>query len=196
MIAHEVRNPLMIIKAALRNLRRPGMGERDLREAAGDIDQEVTRLNRIVGDVLDFARPVRLDCAPTDLNALCREAAERRHRRRREPPEWKLSLDPALAPVVTDGERLRTVLVNILTNAREAVQRARAAAGRRGPTSSCAPSALADGRAAIEVRGPRRRHRSGRPAARVRALLHDQAHRARASAWPSPRTSWTRSAAP
>jgi signal transduction histidine kinase len=155
-IAHEVRNPLMIIKATLRALRRPGLSTRDLQEAAGDIDQEVTRLNRIVGDVLDFARPVTLACAPTDLNALCREAAAAAMTGDGA-PAWRLSLDPRLAPVVTDGERLRTVVLNILSNAREAVQ-----TGAGGSPAADAPNgaspdvelrteSLADGRAAIEV---------------------------------------------
>ena len=149
-IAHEVRNPLMIIKATVRNLRKPGLSERDLLEAAGDIDQEVTRLNRIVGDVLDFARPVTLACAPTDLNALCREAAAAAMTGEGA-PEWTLSLDPALAPVVTDGERLRTVLLNILSNAREAVP-SRGSVDGDGPEVELRTERLGDGRAAIEVR--------------------------------------------
>jgi signal transduction histidine kinase len=155
-IAHEVRNPLMIIKATVRTLRKPGLSERDLQEAAGDIDQEVTRLNRIVGDVLDFARPVTLACAPTDLNALCREAAAAAMTGDGA-PAWKLSLDPRLAPVVTDGERLRTVLLNILSNAREAVpSRDAGASGHAVPTNGAADvelrtESLGDGRAAIEV---------------------------------------------
>ena len=74
-IAHEVRNPLMIIKAALHALRQPDVGPTTLREAVADIDGEVVRLNRIVNDVLDFARPIRFELAPTDMNALCRESA-------------------------------------------------------------------------------------------------------------------------
>ena len=155
-IAHEVRNPLMIIKATVRTLRRAGLGARDLQEAAGDIDQEVTRLNRIVGDVLDFARPVTLACAPTDLNALCREAAAAAMTGEGA-PAWRLALDPQLPPVVTDGERLRTVLLNVLSNAREAVQ-----TGAGGPAAPDGPPAgtpdvelrtqsLGGGRAAIEV---------------------------------------------
>ena len=57
-IAHEVRNPLMIIKAALRSLTRPESGEPDRQQAAHDINEEVERLNRVVSDVLDFARPI------------------------------------------------------------------------------------------------------------------------------------------
>jgi signal transduction histidine kinase len=81
-IAHEVRNPLMIIKAALHALRQANVSAATVREAAADIDGEVVRLNRIVNDVLDFARPIRFQLAPADINTLCRESASRR----RSPP--------------------------------------------------------------------------------------------------------------
>ena len=154
-IAHEVRNPLMIIKATLRTLKRPSLGPRDLQEAAGDIDQEVTRLNRIVGDVLDFARPVTVALSPTDLNALCRDAAAAAMAGDGA-PALQLTLDPAVGRVVTDGERLRTVLLNILSNAREAVQLASggarpADAAGDGPDVELRTEALPDGRVAIEV---------------------------------------------
>src|SRR5471030_1168184 len=74
-IAHEVRNPLMIIKAALHTLRQPGPSPEAVREAAADIDGEVVRLNRIVNEVLDFARPIHFELSTVDLNAVCRESA-------------------------------------------------------------------------------------------------------------------------
>jgi hypothetical protein len=46
-----------------------------VREAVDDIDEEVARLNRIVNEVLDFARPIRSSCAPSDST---RSAASRR----------------------------------------------------------------------------------------------------------------------
>ena len=61
-IAHEVRNPLMIIKGALRTVVRPRVSAADLRDAAADIDEEIARLNRLVHEVLDFARPIRFEC--------------------------------------------------------------------------------------------------------------------------------------
>ncbi|HJS73839.1 MAG TPA: histidine kinase dimerization/phospho-acceptor domain-containing protein, partial [Vicinamibacteria bacterium] len=112
-IAHEIRNPLMIIKTSLRSFRRRELSEVDVREAADDIDHEVDRLNRIVGDVLDFARPIDLDLRPTDVNAVCRSAVEA-VLVGESPPPLELSLDPELPDVLTDGERLRTALLNIL----------------------------------------------------------------------------------
>jgi signal transduction histidine kinase len=120
-IAHEIRNPLMIIRASLSTLRRPNVAAPELREAVADIDEETTRLNRIVTEVLDFAKPLRFDIADANLNDICRAsvaaawAGESRQ-------DVRLDLDPALPTIVTDAERLRTAMVNILTNARHAVQ--------------------------------------------------------------------------
>lgn len=120
-IAHEVRNPLMIIKGALRTMAKPGANEADVRDAANDIDQETDRLNRLVTDVLDVARPIHVEPAPTDLNAVCRDAAAAASAAGIRAPV-SLELAPSLPTLVTDGERLRTVLVNLLTNAQHAVE--------------------------------------------------------------------------
>ena len=74
-IAHEVRNPLMIIKAALHSLRQPDADAATVREAAADIDGEVVRLNRLVNEVLDFARPIRFEMSSANVNDICRESA-------------------------------------------------------------------------------------------------------------------------
>jgi signal transduction histidine kinase len=146
-IAHEVRNPLMIIKSSLRTLSRDGASTQDVREATADIDHEVGRLNRIVDDVLDFARPVRLEYSPTDVNGLLRDALAS------VTPETAASgivasLQSDLAPVLADGERLRTVIVNILSNALEAT-----AATGDGPTPPVEVRSLGlrNGGVAIEV---------------------------------------------
>jgi signal transduction histidine kinase len=118
-VAHEIRNPLMIIKTALRPLRSRGPTPEDLRAAVADIDEEIARLNRIVSDVLDFARPITFDLAETDLNALCEDAA--RAVNAGSALEVTRTLDPAVGLVTTDAERLRLALVNILMNARHAV---------------------------------------------------------------------------
>jgi signal transduction histidine kinase len=118
-IAHEVRNPLMIIKSALHRLKQPDVGAAAIGEAAADIEGEVTRLNRIVNEVLDFARPIRFELAAADLNALCREAAAAAQAAPGTMVD--LDLDASLPSVVTDGERLRIALVNLIENARQAV---------------------------------------------------------------------------
>ncbi len=119
-IAHEVRNPLMIIKASLHALRQKDAPVDAVREAVADIDEEVARLNRIVNDVLDFARPIRYELSRADLNALCRESAKAATASGAG-SEIALDLDPSVAAITTDPERLRLALVNMLINARHAV---------------------------------------------------------------------------
>jgi signal transduction histidine kinase len=119
-IAHEVRNPLMIIKAALHTLRRPGATPDEVREVAADIDGEVVRLNRVVNDVLDFARPIAFELGTTDVNALCRESVAAAQAAPGAPVT--ISADPGAGTIVTDAERLRAALINVVVNARHAVE--------------------------------------------------------------------------
>lgn len=120
-IAHEIRNPLMIVRGALRGLRR--QEDPAVADAAADIEEQVQRLDRVVNDVLDFARPVQLDVAPASLHAICREAVTACLAAEPEPPVT-LQLDERADAVRTDAARLRAVLVNLIANAREAVRAA------------------------------------------------------------------------
>jgi signal transduction histidine kinase len=119
-IAHEVRNPLMIIKSAVHSLRQAGVSPAASSEAITDIDEEVVRLNRIVNEVLDFARPIKFDLSRVDINALCRESAAAALASA-QGAVIALNLDPQLSEVTTDPERLRIALVNLLVNARQAI---------------------------------------------------------------------------
>jgi len=121
-VAHEVRNPLMIIKSAVRNLRKHPSPE--VVEVAGSIDEEVTRLNRVVTDVLDFARPIRYQIEAADLVAICRDAAQAAQATPESVPVTVEAGAAMTAPIVTDAERVRSVLVNLLTNAQAAVRAA------------------------------------------------------------------------
>ena len=112
-----------------------------------DIDEEVARLNRIVNDVLDFARPIRFDLATVDLNALSRESVDAARASAPDAP-ISLDLDPAGAPATTDPDRLRIVLVNLLLNGCHAVnghRRATDAATNETPPSLVSLTTRVDG---------------------------------------------------
>ena len=137
-VAHEVRNPLMIIKSAVRNLKKSESQE--VVDVAASIDEEVDRLNRVVTDVLDFARPIRYQLASADLIAICRDAT---HATEATPDAAPVAVDivgEAYAPIVTDAERVRSVLINVLANAQAAVR-------ARGPSRGAPPIRVRVGRA-------------------------------------------------
>jgi signal transduction histidine kinase len=151
-VAHEIRNPLMIIKAALRGLKREPVPPEQVRSAVADIDEEVARLNRIVSEVLDFARPITFDLGPVDVNALCEAAARAVGASEGPALQVAMQLDPALPPIVTDGERVRLALVNILTNARDAVHARPASPAPQADAVRLVTSRTPAGRIVIEAR--------------------------------------------
>ena len=118
-VAHEIRNPLMIIKSSVRAMRRDGAPAAI--EAADSIDEEVRRLDKVITGVLDFARPIKFHLATADLSEICRDAAAAAGVERDAAPVT-LELPREPVPIVTDIDRLRAVLVNVLTNAQQAVQ--------------------------------------------------------------------------
>ena len=147
-VAHEVRNPLMIIKAALRSLG-PDTPAPELREAAADINQQVDRLNRIVHDVLDFARPLHFDLAPADLGEVCRAAAAAVSAGAATGAMIAVHADHL--PVVTDAERLRAALVNVLANAVEAVRARPPAATPPVPGGNVVMTATATANGSVRI---------------------------------------------
>jgi signal transduction histidine kinase len=127
-VAHEIRNPLMIIKSAVRTLRRHPSSE--VADVATSIDEEVARLNGVVTGVLDFARPIAFDLGPADLATVAEDAAQAA---RAADDEVKIELDTVPAPITTDAERLRSVLINVLSNAQHATRARGTAAERQSP---------------------------------------------------------------
>ena len=134
-IAHEIRNPLMIIRASLASLWREEVSATERREALADIDEETKRLNRIVTEVLDFSKPIRFELGEVQVNDICRASSTAAWAGSSAPPV-QLDLDPQIPPVTTDGERLRTAFVNILTNARHAIEAVAANGSAPGVTLS------------------------------------------------------------
>jgi two-component system sensor histidine kinase HydH len=137
-IAHEVRNPLAVVRSAAQ-----GLGETlpatdaDGHRAASFIVAEVDRLSSVVSSLLAFARPLQLRTRPTMLAEVVERAvtlaggelAAKRLRLRRDEP-------PVLPVVQADGDLVCQVLVGLLANAAaaapaggEVVVRARATNG-------------------------------------------------------------------
>lgn len=75
-LAHEIRNPLSSISGSIRLLRSaPELGDED-RELCELIEREAGRLNELVSDMLDLARPRKPDFRVIDIAALAREVVQ------------------------------------------------------------------------------------------------------------------------
>jgi signal transduction histidine kinase len=74
-LAHEIRNPLGIIKGSAEMLNQRLAADQPLAaELAGYISSEVNRLGDLVARFLDFARPLRLELQPASLSAIAERA--------------------------------------------------------------------------------------------------------------------------
>ncbi len=118
-LAHEIRNPLGIIKNAAEGLM---SRERDQREKEMLLDiivQESKRLNKLVTDFLDFARPRPPRKVEASLKALVEEVV---FSLQDEAGERGISFSLFLQEVILplDRDQIRQVLLNLLFNALEA----------------------------------------------------------------------------
>ena len=117
-IAHEVRNPLAIIKNAVSSLRRPTLRAEDRIVLLGILDEEVDRLNRLVRDLLAYARPVAPKGRPIDLEALVKAAIDAALAHSEHADRIELEIDADPLPVVHgDPDLLRQALCNVVDNA-------------------------------------------------------------------------------
>ena len=114
-IAHEVRNPLAIIVNAVAGLRRPSLQEQDRHMLLGIVDEETARLNRLVTDLLRFARPVSIRRSSVALAELVRRAESNRGSEHQF--EIHIPDDPDLRTVQADANLLRLVFDNLVANA-------------------------------------------------------------------------------
>lgn len=122
-IAHEVRNPIAIIKNAVSGLRRATLADTDRSVLLGILDEEAERLNRLVGDLLTFARPLAPQSRRVALAELVQRALELA--RKASPGNVKIDLDVSLgggpAHVHCDPDLFRQALVNVAENALQAM---------------------------------------------------------------------------
>jgi signal transduction histidine kinase len=121
-VAHEVRNPLGVIFNSLSSLKRVLHPRGDAATLLDIVGEEADRLNRIVGDLLDFARPREPSLQPEDIRAVLNSAVvAARPMAGASGIRLEVRVKEPLSKVPVDGSMLRQALLNLLINAIQAM---------------------------------------------------------------------------
>ena len=125
-LAHEIRNPLGSIEGAIDIVQRTGDEERR-REFLGIIKQETRRLNGLLTNLLNFARPRAPQIREAQVDTIVRTVVDlTSHNAQQQDIRLELRISPDLPPVECDSEQIIQVLLNVTLNAIQAT----AAGGR------------------------------------------------------------------
>ncbi len=121
-VAHEVRNPLGVIFNSLASLKRMLPPDDDARMLLGIVGEEADRLNRMVGDLLDFARPHEAQVRPESLSDVIGGALSSMERALGSSPvELRMEIAKELPPVPVDAQMIRQAVLNLVGNAVQAM---------------------------------------------------------------------------
>lgn len=127
-VAHEVRNPLGVIRASASMAQESFDPDSDPHRALAFVCEETDRLDRLVGSLLAFARPQPVECVPTELAKVVDRALDlARGQAAAEAVDLETALAPDLPPVEVDPDRLAGALYGLVLNAIEAIAEARPA---------------------------------------------------------------------
>jgi two-component system nitrogen regulation sensor histidine kinase GlnL len=120
-LAHEIRNPLGGIRGAAQMFVRESTSE-ELKEYGEMITSEVDRLNDLISQLLDFAKPKKIKKTTVNIHRILSELFKLLER---ELQQHKITLhqhfDPSLPEVHAHGPSLKQALLNLLKNAMEAM---------------------------------------------------------------------------
>jgi signal transduction histidine kinase len=119
-VGHELRNPLGVLTNSMFLIRSAVAGQLDdrLRRQLDTADREISAATLIVSDLLEFSRPRVAAPTPVDVDELLEEALTVA------PPPTGITVELDHTPVpavVADRDQMRQVVLNLLTNAYEAM---------------------------------------------------------------------------
>jgi len=119
-LAHEIKNPLAGLQGSAELLAREAEGS--AREYAQVIAREARRVDGLVRELLDLARPAALQTGPVDLHLVLGDVLVlARGMAGGDRVAFTERYDPSLPPVHGDDEKLTQVILNLVRNALDAV---------------------------------------------------------------------------
>lgn len=149
-LAHEIRNPLGVIKGSAEILHQKLADSNPLAtELAGYISSETNRLSALVSRFLDFARPLHVDLVPQEITAVLERALQfvtLAHKEEHSRVRVEKHFEPNLPLVPLDESLCEQAFVNLIQNAYDAM------ANSEGTLRLSAATAKSEEHDGVEVR--------------------------------------------
>ncbi len=121
-VAHEIRNPLSSIKGFATYFKERYQDIPQDQQTATIMIQEVDRLNRVVSQLLEFARPINFKPQPTNLIALIDDSIKLvENQAAQKDIAIKTGISNQVPEIMIDPDRLNQVLLNLYLNAIESM---------------------------------------------------------------------------
>jgi two-component system sensor histidine kinase HydH len=123
-VAHEIRNPLSSIKGIASYFKNKFDEDSSDKEMAGIMIHEVDRLNRVISELLEFARPPEIKLKTTDVNSLIAHSV-RLIEKEASSKEIEVRLDLSQQPLSAeiDSDRFSQCLLNLYLNSLQAMEK-------------------------------------------------------------------------
>lgn len=123
-LAHEIKNPLGGIKGAAQLLNMELPVESPLKEYTSVMTREVDRVNDLIEELLDLARPPSPRLGAVNLGRLLSDIVLlQKESQRPKQIDFQLQLDPSIPPIRADEKLLIRLFLNLIKNAAEAVEK-------------------------------------------------------------------------
>lgn len=121
-IVHELRNPLSAVKMNLKMLARKQIPDLAIAESIEIAQVQVLKLERMLSQILDYAKPLEPRMAPVDLAGVISEAVESfRESIESQGTMIQMDLTPEHQIVCCDRDLIMRALTNVIGNALEAM---------------------------------------------------------------------------
>ncbi len=121
-VAHEVGNPLGAILGYTSILQKEGMDREESKDYLNRIEKEIERINRIVRELLDFARPSKFEIKDVEVNKVIESTLSLlSYQKDFKNIETQLGMQPDLPIIKGDESQLSQVFINIILNSIDAM---------------------------------------------------------------------------
>ncbi len=121
-VAHEVGNPLGAILGYTSILQQGGIDREEEKDYLDRIQKEIERINRIVRELLDFARPSKFEIKEVNVNKVAENALSLlSYQKNFKNIQTELNLQPDLPLIKGDESQLSQVFINIILNGIDAM---------------------------------------------------------------------------